>query len=109
MTNANPSTSSSPFDIFREHFLIEFAVAERQLLAIANAIPADQYKWRPNETTRSVSEVFVHVAAGPLSLLAVIGQLPPREIYGEISGGDEAALWQVVRRNDELEKTMTQK
>jgi uncharacterized damage-inducible protein DinB len=106
MTSASPRDSEN---VFGADFLVEFEVAERQLLALARAIPAERYTWRPNETARSVSEVFVHISAGNFYLLSVLGQYPPRDIYGEISGEGEQALWQIVRRNDELEKTVQAK
>jgi uncharacterized damage-inducible protein DinB len=108
-TTSIPANSANPSDILRECFLTEFDVAERQLLALANAIPADLYTWRCNDTTRSVGEVLVHVAAGSLSLLSLLGHMPPRDMYGEITGEGEQALWQIVRRNDELEKSVREK
>jgi hypothetical protein len=51
-------------------YLWEFDIAERQLLALAEAFPAERYGWRPADTARSVSEVLVHVAAGNLRCLA---------------------------------------
>ncbi|HEY0514302.1 MAG TPA: DinB family protein [Thermoanaerobaculia bacterium] len=44
---------------------ILFAVdqAQEKLLALANAMPADKYGWRPGEGVRSVGEVFNHVAS----------------------------------------------
>ena len=49
---------------FRGEYLWEFDFAEKQLLALAEAFPAERYAWRPAETARSVSEVLVHVGAG---------------------------------------------
>jgi uncharacterized damage-inducible protein DinB len=33
-----------------------------KFVALANAIPADKYTWRPTAGVRSISEVFMHVA-----------------------------------------------
>jgi uncharacterized damage-inducible protein DinB len=44
---------------------ILFAVdqAQDKLMALAKAMPADKYGWRPGEGVRSVGEVFNHVAS----------------------------------------------
>jgi uncharacterized damage-inducible protein DinB len=44
---------------------ILFAVdqAQEKLMALANAMPAEKYGWRPGEGVRSVGEVFNHVAS----------------------------------------------
>ena len=60
---------------FGEAFLVEFEIAGRQLLALAQAFPTDKFDWRPDATARSVSEVFVHVAGGNFFLLDVAGKL----------------------------------
>lgn len=36
---------------------------EKKIIALANAIPADKYDWRPGAGVRSVREVFLHVSA----------------------------------------------
>jgi uncharacterized damage-inducible protein DinB len=49
-----------------------------KFLALATAIPADKYSWRPSPGVRSISEAFMHVASefyywGPMS---VGGKMP---------------------------------
>ena len=51
-----------------------------RLVALAEAIPADKYGWRPAEGVRSVSEVFVHVANANTLLPPVIGAPPPADV-----------------------------
>lgn len=48
-----------------------------RLIALAEAIPADQYGWRPAEGVRSVSEVLVHVATANEMLPTGMGAAPP--------------------------------
>lgn len=50
----------------------EWAHVSSQLIALAEAIPADKYSWRPAPGVRSVSEVYMHCAC----------QLLPAEYYG---------------------------
>jgi hypothetical protein len=40
----------------------ELQHVSKQLVDLANAIPADKYSWRPAPGVRSVSEVFMHIA-----------------------------------------------
>jgi uncharacterized damage-inducible protein DinB len=51
-----------------------------RLVALAEAIPAEQYGWRPAEGVRSVSEVFLHVANGNTLLPPAIGATPPPDV-----------------------------
>jgi uncharacterized damage-inducible protein DinB len=90
-------------------FLWELEIAERQLIALAEAVPVEKYAWRPDEKTRSVSEVLVHVAAGNFMLLDQIGVPPPGDLYGQLPAEGLERLWAMVRRNDELEKGVREK
>jgi len=95
-------------DWFPQAFLVEFEIAERQVLALAEAMPAEKFSWRP-DTARSVSEALVHIAAGNFFLLAAAGRTAPVEIYGNLAVTGPDAWQAFARRNDELEKTMTEK
>jgi uncharacterized damage-inducible protein DinB len=94
---------------FRGEFLWEFEIVERQLIALAEAIPGEKYDWRPAPTARSVCEVLVHVAAGNFMLLDTIGEPPPIHLYGEVRAQGSDRLWMLVRKNDELEKNLRDK
>ncbi len=61
----------------RAEFLNELKSEEDEFVQLAEAIPADKYTWRPAEGVRSVSEVFLHVAAANFNLTKVFGYLPP--------------------------------
>jgi hypothetical protein len=52
----------------------------RQLVALAEAIPADKYSWRPAPGVRSTSEVFMHIALANFCLLSVTGPPMPSDI-----------------------------
>jgi uncharacterized damage-inducible protein DinB len=51
-----------------------------KLLQLAEAIPADKYAWRPAEGVRSVSEAFLHVAAGNFNIPRRLGAVVPEGI-----------------------------
>ena len=49
-----------------------------QLIALAEATPADKFAWRPAAGVRSTSEVYMHIAIGNFWLLSNTGvKLPP--------------------------------
>lgn len=70
----------------------EWGHVSRQLIALAEAIPADKYSWRPGPGVRSTSEVFMHIAVTNFYLLSVTGPKMPAEI-----------------RSHDFEKTVTAK
>jgi uncharacterized damage-inducible protein DinB len=70
----------------------EWGHVSRQLMALAKAIPADKYSWRPGPGVRSVSEVFMHIAIANFYLLSVTGPKMPSDVP-----------------SDEIEKTVTSK
>jgi len=55
----------------------EWLHVSRQLVALAEAIPADKYAWRPAPGVRSVSEVLMHIAMANFYLLSVTGPKMP--------------------------------
>jgi uncharacterized damage-inducible protein DinB len=61
----------------RAEFLNELKGEEGKFISLAEAVPADKYTWRPGEGVRSISEVFMHVAAANYNLPKLIGTPPP--------------------------------
>ena len=47
----------------RKQFMTDLDTLQSKFLALAEAIPADKYAWRPAPGVRSVGEVFMHVAS----------------------------------------------
>jgi uncharacterized damage-inducible protein DinB len=68
---------------YRAEVLAEVRVQEDKFLRLAEAIPAEKYKWRPSADARSVSEVFLHVAAASFNLPKLIGTAPPAGFKAE--------------------------
>jgi uncharacterized damage-inducible protein DinB len=58
----------------------EWGHVSRQLIALAEAIPAEKFAWRPAPGVRSTSEVFMHIALANFYLLSVTGPKMPAEI-----------------------------
>lgn len=57
--------------------LRDVSQVEQKLVALARAMPADKFDWRPGEGVRSVGEVFKHVAADNYLLSAGAGSAAP--------------------------------
>src|SRR5436190_17146779 len=60
-------------------WLPEFNHSSRQLLALAEAIPAEKFAWRPGTGVRSVSEVYMHIALANFFLLRQAGVTLPAD------------------------------
>jgi hypothetical protein len=54
-------------------WLPEFNHSSRQILALADATPAEKFSWRPAPGVRSVSEVYMHVVQANVFLLQAAG------------------------------------
>jgi len=50
------------------------------LIALAEAIPAEKFGWRPAPGVRSVSEVYMHIALANFYLLSVTGPKMPADM-----------------------------
>lgn len=94
---------------FKGEYLWEFEFPEKQITALAEAIPADKYSWRPADRARSVSEVLVHIAVGNFMLLNVVGMPLPEDIYEQIEGEGFQRMLAIIRKNDGFEKTIVAK
>src|SRR6202166_2689266 len=55
----------------------EWAHVSRQLVALAEATPADKFAWRPAPGIRSTSEVYMHIVFANFYLLSVTGPKMP--------------------------------
>jgi len=107
--NRRFSAMSTRLPGFKGEYLWEFEIAEQQLLALAEAFPAERYGWRPAETARSVSEVLVHLAAGSRMFLVMLGVEAAPDLYGNLEGDGVARLMAMFVKNESLEKSITDK
>lgn len=74
----------------------EWLHVSRQLVALAEAIPADKYSWRPAPGVRSISEVFMHISIENFSLLSVTGPPVPADFKSEEMEKTVAAKPEVI-------------
>lgn len=91
---------TAPASDYRSETLQEINTRAERFLALAEAIPADKYTWRPAEGVRSVSEVLLHVATANYGLTGPYGAPPPEGIQLqalERSTTEKAAIIQQLR------------
>jgi uncharacterized damage-inducible protein DinB len=69
----------------------EWIHVSKQLVALAEAMPAEKFAWRPAPGVRSTSEVFMHIVIANFGLLSVTGPKAPADL------------------KEEMEKSVTQK
>lgn len=58
----------------------EWGHVSRQLIALADATPADKFAWRPAAGVVSMSEVYMHMALANFYLLSVTGPKFPADM-----------------------------
>src|SRR5713101_8866405 len=61
----------------------EWRHVSRQLIALAEATPAEKFAWRPAAGVRSTSEVYMHIAIANFYLLSVTGPKMPADLNGD--------------------------
>ena len=57
----------------RAEMLADLQTVEGKFVGLAEAMSQEQYKWRPSEGIRSVSEVYMHVAGTNYFLTPLVG------------------------------------
>ena len=74
---ATAAAPAAPPDL-KAPYLRNWDYVTGHLVALAEAVPAEKYTWRPAEGVRSVSEVYMHVAGANFYLPSALGvALPP--------------------------------
>jgi uncharacterized damage-inducible protein DinB len=58
----------------------EWLHVSQQLVALAEATPAEKFSWRPAPGVRSTSEVYMHIVEANFGLLGVTGPKPPADM-----------------------------
>ena len=85
----------------------EWRHVSQQLIALAEATPAEKYSWRPAPGVRSTSEVYMHIAIANFYLLSVTGPKMRADLNGNmektITSKAEVIVW--LKRSLEAVKT----
>jgi uncharacterized damage-inducible protein DinB len=85
----------------------EWLYVSQQLIALAEATPADKFTWRPAPGVRSTSEVYMHIVVANFYLLSVTGPKMPTDLDEKmietVTGKPEVIAW--LKRSLEAVKT----
>jgi uncharacterized damage-inducible protein DinB len=77
---APKSFSQDPLDGLWQGYDGEWRHVSNQLVALAEATPADKFAWRPAKGVRSTSEVYMHIVMANFYLLSVTGPKMPADL-----------------------------
>ena len=85
----------------------EWLHCSRQLVQLAEAIPAEKYTWRPRPGVRSTSEVFMHIVMANFWLLSATGRPMPAGLTdnSETKITDKAQVIDWLKRSLDAVKT----
>lgn len=72
---SDQSPAGASFNV-RQAAVAELREAQKELVSLAQATPADKYTWRPGEGVRSIAEVYLHICAGNFGLTGLTGVTP---------------------------------
>lgn len=78
-TQVSTAPGHAPASAIMEALLADIEQAESKLIALAEAMPASSWNWRPAEGVRSVGEVILHIAADNYFIPAFTGVAAPAE------------------------------
>jgi len=69
--------SATPTAGLRAEFLDEIAYYQQRNMRLAEAMPVENYTWRPAGGVRSAGEVFTHIPAANYGIAGALGTAPP--------------------------------
>lgn len=104
---AAAESAAAPAGGFQADLVADLDGAMKNLVQLAEAMPADKYDWRPSPGVRSFAEVLGHVAAGFYVGAASLGTPVPAGIdprKAEEVTGKEAAIAALRASIDHFEK-----
>jgi uncharacterized damage-inducible protein DinB len=77
---APKSFAQDPLDGLWQGYDGEWRHVSQQLIALAEATPAEKFAWRPSPGVRSTSEVYMHIVMANFGLLSVTGPKIPSDL-----------------------------
>ena len=72
--------AQDPLDGLWQGYDGEWRHVSNQLIALAEATPADKFAWKPGPGVRSTSEVYMHIVNANFFLLSVTGPKMPADL-----------------------------
>jgi uncharacterized damage-inducible protein DinB len=97
LVGASKSFAQDPLDGLWSGYDGEWRHVSNQLIALAEATPADKFAWRPAPGVRSTSEVYMHIVMANFWLLSVTGPKMPADLKQEaektVTSKPEVIAW----------------
>jgi len=91
LANASPNQTPQPVSAsedktppsydMKAQALFDLQDLHKKMVALATAIPAEKYTWRPEAGTRSISELFLHVSAANHNIMGLMASTTPEPAY----------------------------
>ncbi|WP_348261920.1 DinB family protein [Telmatobacter sp. DSM 110680] len=89
--------AQDPLDGLWQGYVGEWRHVSNQLIALAEATPAEKFAWRPAATLRSIGEIYMHVAMANFWLLHITGpKMPPdlnQDVEKNVTSKPEVIAW----------------
>ena len=89
--------AQDPLDGLWQGYDGEWRHVSNQLIALAEATPADKFAWRPAPGVRSTSEVYMHIVMANFYLLSVTGPKMPVDLKQDaektVTSKSEVIAW----------------
>jgi uncharacterized damage-inducible protein DinB len=82
---------------------MDLEMLQKKIVGLAEAIPADKYSWRPEPGVRSISELFLHIAAANYGFPTMIAGVAPAA--GFIGKGFEKSTTDKAKIVEQLNKS----
>jgi len=80
-TNPAAEDKTPPSYDMKGQSMVDLQDMHKKMVALATAIPAEKYTWRPEAGARSVSEVFLHVTAANYNITSMMTGITPVAAY----------------------------
>ena len=108
LVGAAARAQDDPLEGVWQGFDGEWVHVSRQLVSLAEAIPAEKFAWRPGPGVRSTSEVLNHVTLANFHLLSLTGpkspdDLKPADMEKAVTAKAEVIAW--LKRSLDAVKT----
>ena len=84
LVNIPKLAAQDPYDGLWQGYDGEWRHVSNQLIALAEATPADKFAWRPAPGVRSTSEVYMHIVMANFELLRATGPQLPADMKGDL-------------------------
>jgi hypothetical protein len=80
---AQATDKTPPSYDMKPQAILDLQEMQKKFTALAEAIPADKYAWRPSPGVRTVSELFLHVAGANYGIPNLLGVPAPAGFDGK--------------------------